>query len=36
SAGDKIKIGDALNVTGAGGVVLTISGTPYVEGYPEP
>jgi len=35
-AGDKIKLGDDLTTTGAGGVVLTISGTPYVEGYPEP
>ena len=35
-AGDKIKIGDNLATSGAGGVVLTISGIPYVEGYPEP
>jgi len=35
-AGDKIKLGDDLSTTGAGGVVLTISGIPYVEGYPEP
>ncbi|GAH84646.1 unnamed protein product [marine sediment metagenome] len=35
-AGDKIKLGDDLTTTGAGGVVLTISGIPYVEGYPEP
>ena len=35
-AGDKIKIGDDLSTTGAGGVVLTISGIPYVEAYPEP
>ncbi|MBA7569215.1 hypothetical protein ES708_10953 [subsurface metagenome] len=35
-AGDKIKIGDDLSTIGAGGVVLTISGIPYVEGYPEP
>ena len=35
-AGDKIKLGDDLSTTGANGVVLTISGTPYVEGYPEP
>ena len=34
--GDKIKLGDDLSTTGAGGVVLTISGIPYVEGYPEP
>ncbi|MBA7532841.1 hypothetical protein ES705_25071 [subsurface metagenome] len=35
-AGDKIKLGDDLSIDGAGGVVLTISGIPYVEGYPEP
>ncbi|MBA7665929.1 hypothetical protein ES703_74004 [subsurface metagenome] len=35
-AGDKIKLGDDLSTTGLGGVVLTISGIPYVEGYPEP
>ena len=35
-AGDKIKLGDDLSTTGAGGVVLTISGIPYMEGYPEP
>ncbi|GAI66358.1 unnamed protein product [marine sediment metagenome] len=35
-AGDKIKLGDDLSATGLGGVVLTISGIPYVEGYPEP
>jgi len=35
-AGDKIKLGDDLSTDGAGGVVLTISGIPYVEGYPEP
>ena len=35
-AGDKIKLGDDLTTTGAGGVVLTISGIPHVEGYPEP
>ncbi|MBA7472848.1 hypothetical protein ES707_08180 [subsurface metagenome] len=34
--GTKIKLGDDLTTTGAGGVVLTISGIPYVEGYPEP
>lgn len=34
--GTKIKLGDDLSTTGAGGVVLTISGIPYVEGYPEP
>ena len=34
--GDKIKLGDDLSTTGLGGVVLTISGIPYVEGYPEP
>ncbi|MBA7507338.1 hypothetical protein ES706_06057 [subsurface metagenome] len=34
--GTKIKLGDDLAATGLGGVVLTISGIPYVEGYPEP
>ncbi|MBA7556665.1 hypothetical protein ES705_49381 [subsurface metagenome] len=34
--GTKIKLGDDLSTTGAGGVVLTISGTPYVEAMPEP
>ncbi len=34
--GTKIKLGDDLTTDGAGGVVLTISGIPYVERYPEP
>ena len=35
-AGDKIKLGDDLATTGAGGVVLTISGITRAETRPEP
>jgi|GEM_PF-2629039 len=35
-AGDKIKIGDDLSTTGAGGVVLTISGKTSMEINPYP
>ncbi len=35
-AGDKIKLGDDLSTTGAGGVVLTISGVTRAETRPEP
>ena len=35
-AGDKIKLGDDLTTTGAGGVVLTISGITREETRPEP
>ncbi|GAI98908.1 unnamed protein product [marine sediment metagenome] len=34
--GTKIKLGDALDVTGAGGVILTISGITRAETGPEP
>ena len=36
AAGDKIKLGDDLTITGAGGVVLTISGITREETRPEP
>ncbi|GAJ14002.1 unnamed protein product, partial [marine sediment metagenome] len=32
----KIKLGDDLSTTGAGGVVLTISGITRAETMPEP
>ena len=35
-AGDKIKLGDDLSVSGAGGVELTISGITKGETRPEP
>ena len=35
-AGDKIKLGDDLTTTGAGGVVLTISGKTSIEISPYP
>ncbi len=36
AAGDKIKLGDDLSSTGAGGVILTISGITRAETMPEP
>ncbi len=35
-AGDKIKLGDDLSTSGAGGVVLTISGRTSMEIAPHP
>jgi hypothetical protein len=34
--GTKIKLGDDLSITGAGGVILTISGITRAETMPEP